>query len=118
MDPELVRELATQHCTPCERGGSRLAGEALSSLLHDLGAGWNVVDGHHLEKEYSFADFRQALAFTVRVGELAESEGHHPSIHLAWGVVRITIWTYKVDGLTPADFILASKIEREHARPG
>jgi 4a-hydroxytetrahydrobiopterin dehydratase len=80
--------------------------------MHELGGGWSCVDEHHLEKEYRFKDFRQALAFTNRVGELAESVGHHPDIHLAWGKVRLTIWTHKVDGLTESDFVLAAKADR------
>lgn len=66
----------------------------------------------NLEKEFAFPDFKTALAFTNRVGALAESEGHHPDILLAWGKVRITIWTHKIDGLTESDFILAAKAEQ------
>jgi len=71
-----------------------------------------VVREHHLEKEYSFPDFRQALDFTVRLGGVAEAEGHHPDIYLAWGKVRLQIWTHKIDGLTESDFILAAKADR------
>ncbi|HEX5133458.1 MAG TPA: 4a-hydroxytetrahydrobiopterin dehydratase [Candidatus Krumholzibacteria bacterium] len=76
-----------------------------------LGGGWKVVDEHHLEKSYEFADFATALAFTNRVGAIAEAEGHHPDIHLAWGRVGLTIWTHKIDGLTESDFILAAKAD-------
>jgi 4a-hydroxytetrahydrobiopterin dehydratase len=77
--------------------------------LTDLHEDWELVDGHHLSRTYSFDDFRQALHFTNRVGELAESEGHHPDIYLAWGKVRLEIWTHKIDGLRESDFILAAK---------
>jgi len=70
-----------------------------------------VVDEHHLEKEYRFKDFRTALDFTNRVGELAESQGHHPDIHLSWGRVRLDIWTHKINGLTESDFIFAAKAD-------
>lgn len=73
--------------------------------------GWNVVDGHHLEKSWSFPDFASGLAFTNKVGALAEAEGHHPDIHLAWGKVRLTLWTHTVDGLTSRDYDLAAKID-------
>ncbi|HEY0141782.1 MAG TPA: 4a-hydroxytetrahydrobiopterin dehydratase [Thermoanaerobaculia bacterium] len=73
--------------------------------------GWNVVDGHHLEKSWDFDDFAQGLAFTNKVGALAEAEGHHPDIHLAWGKVRITLWTHTVNGLTRRDYDLAAKID-------
>ncbi len=80
-------------------------------LAAELPPGWNIRDGHQLEKEFKFKDFREALDFTNRVGELAESQGHHPDIHLSWGKVKLTIWTHKVDGLTESDFILAAKAD-------
>ena len=89
-----------------------MKGETLARLATELGGGWQVVAGHHLEKEYRFKDFREALAFTNRVGELAESQGHHPDIHLAWGKVKLTVWTHNVDGLTESDFVLAAKADR------
>ena len=71
-----------------------------------------MVGEHHLEKEYSFKDFREALAFTNRVGELAEAQGHHPDIYLAWGKVKLTIFTHKIGGLSEADFVFAAKADR------
>jgi 4a-hydroxytetrahydrobiopterin dehydratase len=103
--------LATEKCVPCRGGVPPLAGEELAELARELGGGWNVVDGHHLEKEFRFRDFAEALAFTNRVGAIAEEEGHHPDIVLAWGKVRITTWTHKIDGLTRSDFVLAAKID-------
>lgn len=88
-----------------------MRGAELTRLLQELGSGWEVVREHHLEKEYSFPDFRRALVFTVRLGEVAETEGHHPDIHLSWGRVRLEIWTHKIDGLTESDFILAAKAD-------
>jgi len=80
--------------------------------LHDeLGNGWQLVDNHHLEKSYKFADFREALEFTNKVGKLAEEQGHHPDIHLSWGKVKLVLWTHKIDGLTESDFILAAKAD-------
>ncbi len=81
-------------------------------LLEKLGNRWQVVDEHHLEKEYKFKDFRQALDFTNKVGELAEAQGHHPDIYLAWGRVKLTVWTHKIDGLTESDFVFAAKADR------
>ena len=103
--------LATETCVPCRGGVPPLAGEELDALARELGGGWNVVGGHHLEREFRFPDFAEALAFTNRVGAVAEAEGHHPDIYLAWGKVRITIWTHKIDGLTRSDFVLAAKID-------
>ena len=53
----------------------------------------------------------EALGFVNRVGEIAEQQSHHPDIHLAWGKVRVEVWTHKIDGLTESDFILAAKID-------
>jgi 4a-hydroxytetrahydrobiopterin dehydratase len=81
-----------------------------------LGAGWRVVNAHHIEKEYTFPDFAKALAFTNEVGAIAEEEGHHPDIYLAWGKVRITSWTHDIDGLSRKDLALAAKIDARHQR--
>lgn len=105
-------DLTAKQCIPCRGGVPPLEGAELDALARRLGPTWKVVDGHHLEREYAFPDFASALAFTNRLGALAEAEGHHPDIHLAWGKVRVTIWTHKIDGLTESDFILAAKTEQ------
>jgi len=110
--PEPPPELATEKCVPCRGGVPPLHGEELQTLAKELGGGWTVVREHHLEKSFPFPDFASGLAFTNAVGAVAEAEGHHPDIHLAWGSVRITIWTHKIDGLTRSDFVLAAKIGR------
>jgi len=107
-----VCDLTAKECVPCRGGVPPLAAGERARLLRQLGHDWRVVDGHHLEKAFAFPDFASALAFTNRVGGLAEREGHHPDIHLAWGKVRITIWTHKIDGLTESDFVLAAKTEQ------
>ena len=107
-----MSSLANEKCIPCRGGIPALKGEELAALALELGGSWRVVDEHHLEKEFRFPDFAQALAFTNKVGAIAEEEGHHPDIYLAWGKVRVTIWTHKIDGLTRSDFVLAAKIER------
>jgi len=103
-------DLASKSCVPCRGGVPPLAGAELEKYAR-LMPSWRVVDGHHLEKEFSFSNFRGALDFTNRVGNLAEEQGHHPDIYLAWGKVRITLWTHKIDGLTESDFVLAAKID-------
>ncbi len=75
-------------------------------------AHWKVINEHHIAREYTFPDFRSALAFVNKIGEVAEEQGHHPDIFLTWGKVGITLWTHKVDGLTESDFILAAKIDK------
>jgi len=104
--------LAEKDCVPCRGGVPKLEGQALGNLSNELGAEWQVVNNHHLEKEYKFKNFREALDFTNKVGELAEAQGHHPDVYLAWGKVKLTIWTHKIDGLTESDFVLAAKADR------
>lgn len=98
-------------CLACQGGLPVLKGDTLTELHSQLKEGWRIVEEHHLEKIYLFPDFKSALAFTNKVGEIAEEEGHHPDIQLSWGKVKITIWTHSVDGLTETDFILAAKCD-------
>ncbi|MGH7857559.1 MAG: 4a-hydroxytetrahydrobiopterin dehydratase [Candidatus Binatia bacterium] len=105
-----MSDLAAKRCVPCRGGVPPLKGKELEPLARQLPT-WQVVSEHHLEKTFPFPDFRSALSFTNRVGELAEAEAHHPDIRLAWGKVGVTIWTHKIDGLTESDFILAAKID-------
>ncbi len=104
-------DLASRDCVPCEGGTPPLAGAELESLLAQVGGDWRVVEGHHLEKTYRFKNFRDALDFVNRVGELAEEQNHHPDLLLAWGRVRITIFTHTVDGLSESDFVFAAKAD-------
>ena len=90
-----------------------LTGTNLDSLYAELDQDvWSIVDEHHLEGVYEFEDFRTALDFTVEVGELAEDLWHHPDIHLAWGEVRIELFTHSIDGLYENDFVVAARMDR------
>lgn len=110
----MMVDLAQQSCVPCRGGVPPLQGDELATFAAQV-ADWTVANDHHIEREFAFPDFQKALDFTNRVGALAESEGHHPDIYLAWGRVGIKIWTHKIDGLTESDFVLAAKIDRLHA---
>ena len=90
-----------------------MKGAKLDDLLEKLKNDWKIIKEHHLEKEYSFKNFKEALNFTIKVGEIAENQGHHPDVFLAWGKVKLTIWTHKIDGLTESDFIFAAKADKE-----
>lgn len=107
-----MSDLADKECIPCRGGVPPLGGAEIEAYLSKLGRDWEVVDGHHLSKTYIFPDFKSALAFVNRVGELAEEVGHHPDIYFTWGRARIDIFTHKIDGLAEADFILAAKCDR------
>jgi 4a-hydroxytetrahydrobiopterin dehydratase len=110
-NPTPSASLAARHCAPCKRGTPPLDANAIDQLRVQIEA-WEVVDGHHLRKVWKFPDFRSALEFVNRVGEVADSEGHHPDIALGWGRVEVTLWTHAAGGLTENDFILAARIDR------
>jgi 4a-hydroxytetrahydrobiopterin dehydratase len=103
--------LADKTCVPCRGGVPPLEGDALKALQTEL-PDWDVVAGHHLHKLFRFPDFQKALDFVNRVGAIAEEQGHHPDILLAWGKAEVTTYTHKIDGLTESDFVLAAKINR------
>lgn len=106
-----MNSLAQKECLPCKGGIPPLKGETLRKIHDELDQGWQVIKEHHLEKEFQFKNFLEALNFTNKVGELAEQVGHHPDIYLAWGKVKVTIWTHKIDGLSETDFIFAAKVD-------
>ena len=112
----MASDLAAKSCVPCRGGVPPLKGAELEALRTRLGGDWRVVNEHHLEKTYTFKDFKDALAFTNAVGSIAEREGHHPDIHLSWGRVGLEIWTHKIDGLTESDFVLAAKADEALTR--
>lgn len=105
-----MADLAGKTCVPCRGGVPPLKGNELKKLQEQV-AGWQVISEHHLTREFKFPDFRTALDFVNKVGEVAEQQGHHPDILLKWGSVGITLWTHKIDGLTESDFIMAAKID-------
>ena len=102
--------LSEKTCIPCRGGVPPLTADEIKPLAVQVKQ-WIVVNNHHVEKEFKFSDFKNALDFVNRVGAIAEEQGHHPDIYLAWGKARVTIWTHKIDGLTESDFILAAKID-------
>ncbi|HTU34331.1 MAG TPA: 4a-hydroxytetrahydrobiopterin dehydratase [Candidatus Acidoferrum sp.] len=106
-----MAELASKTCVPCRGGVPPLAGKELENLAKEVPQ-WRVVNGHHITREFKFPDFKQALAFVNKVGDIAEGQGHHPDISLTWGKAEVTTWTHKIDGLTESDFILAAKIDK------
>ncbi len=103
--------LADRACVPCRGGVPPLTAEQIAPLQAQL-EGWNVADGHHLEKRYRLKNFVQALDLVNRIGAIAEEQNHHPDLCLAWGRVEVKIWTHKINGLTESDFIFAAKCDR------
>ncbi|TSC61204.1 MAG: 4a-hydroxytetrahydrobiopterin dehydratase [Parcubacteria group bacterium Gr01-1014_107] len=106
--------LKDKKCQPCEGGVVPLNSEKARELLKELNQ-WVLVDNKRIEKVFSFNNFKEALAFVNKVGELAEVEGHHPGISLfSWNKVKIVTSTHAIKGLSENDFILASKIDFLH----
>ncbi|MFP4500643.1 MAG: 4a-hydroxytetrahydrobiopterin dehydratase [Candidatus Hydrogenedentota bacterium] len=115
MVAETIEELAKKECVPCKGGTPALKGPELTDMHRKLGKDWGLIDDHHIEKTFKFPDFKSALAFTNRVGEIAEEQNHHPDILLTYGKARVTIFTHTIDGLTESDFVLAAKVEKAYA---
>ncbi|MHC4885362.1 MAG: 4a-hydroxytetrahydrobiopterin dehydratase [Planctomycetota bacterium] len=119
LDPTQLIDLLNiqpraEHPSTCAHGvcgGLRLTPEQIETAREDLNERWSVTTGEHLVASFSLPDFAQALAFTNDVGGLAEEMGHHPDIYLAWGKVKIELWTHRVGGLTESDFNLAEGID-------
>jgi 4a-hydroxytetrahydrobiopterin dehydratase len=104
--------LADRECEACTDEDEPLAEPEYAPYLDELEDVWTVVDEHHLEGTYAFEDFRDALEFTYEVGELAETEWHHPDLHLSWGEVRVEMWTHEIDGMHETDFVMAARMDR------
>lgn len=103
-------ELSKKACVPCREGTKALTGSTIDLLKNKLSGNWQIVSNHHLQKEFHFKDFSQAMLFINQVAAIAERERHHPDIQISYNKVKLIIWTHKVDGLTESDFILAAKI--------
>jgi 4a-hydroxytetrahydrobiopterin dehydratase len=108
-----VQPLSQEKCVACRRDAPTVTAAEIAEL-HPEVRNWELVevDGiKRLRRVFPFGDFAQALAFTNAVGELAEEEGHHPSLLTEWGRVTVTWWTHKIKGLHRNDFIMAAKTD-------
>ncbi len=109
-----TNELTSDHCEACRADAPRVSDDELASLIKKI-PDWKIEvrDGVlQLEKTFFFNDFVDAVAFTNRVGELAESEGHHPALLTEWGKVTVTWWSHKIKGLHRNDFIMSAKTDQ------
>ena len=110
----IMKELVQMKCSPCRIGAPTVPDKEISQFLSQR-PGWKLADESdikRIQRAYTFDDFVQALAFTNKVGEVAEAEGHHPTLETAWGEVIVTWWTHKIKGLHQNDFIMAAKTDR------
>lgn len=111
-----MNSLAEMRCVPCRGGEPTVTEEEMAELKPKVPA-WEVIDREgvkQLERVFRFDDFQHALAFTDRVGAIAEEEGHHPVIVTEWGKVTVTWWTHKIGGLHRNDFVMAAKTDRQY----
>jgi len=112
-----MEELSQQVCVPCRGGDPVLSDDVISGFLPQVPE-WEVqeVDGiKRLRRVFKFKNFAQALYFTNRVGEIAETEGHHPALLTEWGRVTVTWWTHKIKGLHKNDFIMAARTDEMYS---
>ena len=109
----MATKLSEQVCEACRADAPKVSDEELAQYMRQL-PGWAPVVRNgvlQLERTFTFPDFAAALAFTNRVGALAEAEGHHPALLTEWGKVTVTWWTHKIKGLHKTDFILAARTD-------
>ena len=112
----MTETLAEKTCTPC-RGGVPPLTRDEAQCFQAQAPNWDLGDNaNRIQRTFRFRNFREALAFVQEVGELAETEGHHPDISFGWGYVTVSLSTKKIKGLHENDFIMASKIDRVHDR--
>jgi len=104
--------LADNKCVPCRGGVPPMERAKAEGMLKQLERGWQLNKDGHLERLYTFKDFAEALNFVNKVGAVAEAEGHHPDLYLAWGKCKVELWTHKINGLTESDFYMAAKADR------
>lgn len=103
--------LSSKECIPCSIGAPTLDLMQIKEYLDNINKEWQVKENKYIERIFKFKNFKEALDFTNKVGNLAEEEGHHPDIYLSWGRVVIKLWTHKIGGLHENDFILAAKVD-------
>ena len=110
-------DLSKQSCEACRADAPRVSDEDLKLLMPDI-PDWQVivVDGvMQLSREFGFGNFEQAMAFSNRVGEIAETEDHHPAILTEWGKVTVAWWSHKIKGLHKNDLIMAARTDEVYA---
>ncbi len=112
MLTETPSQLTARKCVPCEGGLPKYTRPQAEEQLAELD-GWRLVhEGQRIRKDWRVADFMAGIEFFRQVADLAESEGHHPDLHLeGYRNVWIELWTHAIGGLSENDFILAAKID-------
>ena len=110
-----MEDLANKKCIPCEGSIPSFNIEEIHKYLKKVD-GWEVKSDdqktYYLIKEFKFDNFLKSIQFVNKVGDIAETEGHHPDIWFGWGYAKIKIFTHAISGLHESDFVLAAKIDK------
>ncbi len=112
MDTQTKSGLAEKKCVPCEGNVPPLSEKEISEFQREISGDWKLTGNSKLTREFSFVNYKHTMDFVNKVAEIAEEEGHHPDMHVAYGKVEVELWTHAINGLTENDFILAAKIDR------
>jgi 4a-hydroxytetrahydrobiopterin dehydratase len=108
----MAANLADKTCIPCRGGIPPLEASAAKQLLSQAPSWTLIDDARRIERTFRFPNFKGAMEFVTKIGELAEAEGHHPDIHFGWGYATVLMHTHKIKDLHENDFIMAAKIDR------
>ena len=111
-----MSELAKGHCEPCRKGAPQVTEAEAAELRREVPE-WEMIERggeKMLNRVFTFTDFAAALAFTNRIGAIAEEEGHHPALMTEWGRVTVRWWTHKIGGLHRNDFMMAAKTDQAY----
>lgn len=112
----MIEDLYKKNCVPCEGGIPPFTIEQINEYLQKVD-GWTLKQNnemqYYLYKEFTFKNFLESQKFVNIVGDISESEGHHPDLTFGWGYATVKIYTHAINGLAESDFILASKIDKK-----
>lgn len=109
-----MSELSAQQCEACRKDAPHVSDREIETLKREIPE-WHLIERHgikQLERVFKFRNFKQALAFTNRIGEIAEEAGHHPALLTEWGSVTVTWWSHAIKDLHKNDFILAARTDK------
>jgi 4a-hydroxytetrahydrobiopterin dehydratase len=107
-----MNRLLQKHCIPCEKGSKPFGEKEINTYKGLLNLLWEIVEGKKISHTFKFKNFKEAMKFVNQVADIADSEGHHPDLHIYYNRVKVVLTTHAIGGLSENDFILASKIEQ------
>ncbi len=109
-----ISQFLSKKCVPCSNKTPKLEQEQINAYLDSL-PNWQLKE-NKLVREIKLKDFQESLSQANLIGQIAESENHHPDLHIAWGLLEIRIYTHSINALSENDFILAAKIDKALSR--